>query len=83
MTLDGVVSVSEWYVSDGEHDRAARDQFVEAEAMLLEAALLALARIEWRVLGSELEAAFEELRLIRALQPRPTPAVAGSSTAST
>jgi hypothetical protein len=35
----------------------------------VEAALLALARIEWRVLGSELEAAFEELRLIRELQP--------------
>jgi excinuclease UvrABC nuclease subunit len=35
----------------------------------VEAALLALARIEWRVLGSELEAAVEELRLIRELQP--------------
>jgi DNA polymerase III epsilon subunit family exonuclease len=35
----------------------------------VEAALLALARIEWRVLGSELEAALEELRLIRVLQP--------------
>ena len=35
----------------------------------VEAALLALARIEWRVLGSELEAALEELRLIRELQP--------------
>jgi DNA polymerase III epsilon subunit family exonuclease len=35
----------------------------------VEAALLALERIEWRVLGSELEAAFEELRLIRELQP--------------
>jgi hypothetical protein len=35
----------------------------------VEAALQALARIEWRVLDSELEAAFEELRLIRELQP--------------
>ena len=35
----------------------------------VEAALHALDRIEWRVLGSELEAAFEEVRLIRELQP--------------
>src|SRR5215211_7407337 len=35
----------------------------------VEAALLALERLEWRVLGSELEAALEELRLIRELQP--------------
>jgi len=35
----------------------------------VEAALLALDQIEWRVLGSELEAALEELRLIRELQP--------------
>jgi DNA polymerase-3 subunit epsilon len=35
----------------------------------VEAALLALVRIEWRVLGSELEAALEEVRLIRELQP--------------
>jgi DNA polymerase-3 subunit epsilon len=35
----------------------------------IEAALHALDRIEWRVLGSELEAAFEEVRLIRELQP--------------
>jgi len=35
----------------------------------LEAALAAVERIEWRVLGSELEAAFEELRLIRELKP--------------
>jgi len=35
----------------------------------VEAALLALTRIEWRVLGSELEAALEELRLIRKLAP--------------
>ena len=41
----------------------------EAQRPSVEAALLALERIEWRVLGSELEAAIEELRLIRELQP--------------
>jgi DNA polymerase III subunit epsilon len=35
----------------------------------VEAALAALERIEWRVTGSELEAALEELRLIRELRP--------------
>lgn len=35
----------------------------------VEASLLALERIEWRVVGSELEAALEEVRLIRELQP--------------
>ena len=35
----------------------------------VEAALLALDRVEWRVLGSELEAALEEARLIRELRP--------------
>jgi DNA polymerase III epsilon subunit family exonuclease len=35
----------------------------------VEAALGATERIEWRVLGSELEAALEELRLIRDLRP--------------
>jgi DNA polymerase III epsilon subunit family exonuclease len=35
----------------------------------VEAALGALARIEWRITGSELEAALEELRLIRELRP--------------
>src|SRR3954471_18333719 len=35
----------------------------------VEAALAAVDRIEWRVLGSELEAALEELRLIRELPP--------------
>src|SRR5262249_21541134 len=41
----------------------------EAQRGSVEAALLALARVEWRVFGSELEAALEELRLIRMLQP--------------
>jgi DNA polymerase III epsilon subunit family exonuclease len=41
----------------------------ERQRPSVEAALLAVERIEWRVLGSELEAALEELRLIRELQP--------------
>jgi DNA polymerase III epsilon subunit family exonuclease len=41
----------------------------ERQRPSVEAALLALHRVEWRVLGSELEAALEELRLIRELQP--------------
>jgi DNA polymerase-3 subunit epsilon len=41
----------------------------QAQRPSIEAALLALERIEWRVLGSEFEAALEELRLIRELQP--------------
>jgi DNA polymerase-3 subunit epsilon len=35
----------------------------------VEAALAALERVEWRELGSELEASLEELRLIRELRP--------------
>ena len=41
----------------------------ERQRPALEAAIEAVERIEWRVLGSELEAAFEELRLIRELRP--------------
>jgi DNA polymerase III epsilon subunit family exonuclease len=41
----------------------------ERQRPSVEAALLALDRIEWHVRGSELEAALEELRLIRELQP--------------
>ena len=41
----------------------------ESQRPSVEAALLALHRIEWRVMGSELEAALEELSLIRELQP--------------
>ena len=43
----------------------------------VEAALGAVARIEWRVLGSELEAGLEELRLIRDLRPPGTHAARG------
>jgi DNA polymerase-3 subunit epsilon len=41
----------------------------ERQRPAVEAALGALERIEWRVCGSELEAALEELRLIRELRP--------------
>src|SRR6266404_595446 len=41
----------------------------ERQRPAVEAALGAAERIEWRVLGSELEAALEELRLIRELRP--------------
>src|SRR5213593_173164 len=48
----------------------------EHQRPVVEAALGALERVEWRVLGSELEAGLEELRLIRELRP---PANARSS----
>src|SRR5687768_8402271 len=35
MTVDGVIDGFEWYVSEGGHDQAGRDQFKEAAAMLL------------------------------------------------
>ena len=35
MTLDGVTDVGDWFVSEGGHDRAGRDQFVGAAGMLL------------------------------------------------
>jgi DNA polymerase III epsilon subunit family exonuclease len=41
----------------------------ERQRPAVEAALGAVAHIEWRVAGSELEAALEELRLIRELRP--------------
>ena len=41
----------------------------ERQRPAVEAALGALDRVEWRVLGSELEAALEELRLLRELRP--------------
>jgi DNA polymerase III subunit epsilon len=41
----------------------------ERQRPAVEAALGAVERIEWRVTGSELEAALEELRLIRELRP--------------
>src|SRR3954452_1659435 len=41
----------------------------EKQRPAVEGALGALDKVEWRVLGSELEAALEELRLIRELRP--------------
>jgi DNA polymerase III subunit epsilon len=41
----------------------------ERQRPAVEAAVAAAERIEWRVMGSELEAALEELRLIRELRP--------------
>jgi DNA polymerase-3 subunit epsilon len=41
----------------------------ERQRPAVEAALFAVDTIEWRVLGSELEAALEELRLLRDLRP--------------
>jgi DNA polymerase III subunit epsilon len=41
----------------------------ERQRPAVEAALGAVERIEWRVLGSELEAALEELRLLREFRP--------------
>lgn len=35
MTVDGVIEVSEWYVAEGGHDRAALAQFDEAAGLLL------------------------------------------------
>ena len=35
MTVDGVMSVEEWYVSEGEHDRAGLEQFDRAAALVL------------------------------------------------
>lgn len=35
MTVDGVTEVADWYVSEGGHDQAARDQFVDAAGMVL------------------------------------------------
>ena len=35
MTLDGVIDVGEWFVADGEHDRAGKDQLGRASAVLL------------------------------------------------
>jgi dihydrofolate reductase len=35
MTVDGVIDVGEWYVADGEHDRAGKDQLAQASAVLL------------------------------------------------
>jgi dihydrofolate reductase len=35
MTVDGVIDVGEWYIAEGEHDRAGKDQLSKASAVLL------------------------------------------------
>ena len=35
MTLDGVIDVDDWYVAEGEHDRAGKEQLDQASAVLL------------------------------------------------
>ena len=35
MTLDGVIEVDDWYVAEGEHDRAGKEQLEQASALLL------------------------------------------------
>ena len=35
ITVDGVIEVGEWYIEDGEHDRAGKDQLDRASAVLL------------------------------------------------
>ena len=35
MTVDALTDVRDWYVAEGEHDRAGREQFEHAAAMLL------------------------------------------------
>jgi dihydrofolate reductase len=35
MTVDGAIDVGEWYVAEGAHDRAGKDQLVHASAVLL------------------------------------------------
>ncbi len=35
MTLDGVIDVGEWYVAEGEHDRAGKEQLTQSSAVLL------------------------------------------------
>ena len=35
ITIDGVIEVCEWYVADGGHDRAGKDQLDRASAVLL------------------------------------------------
>jgi len=35
ITVDGVMDVGAWYVAEGEHDRAGKDQLRDASAVLL------------------------------------------------
>jgi DNA polymerase-3 subunit epsilon len=59
------------YVGRARDLRARLRSYFRSERLrpAVEAALAAVERVEWHVLGSELEAALEELRLIRELRP--------------
>ena len=59
------------YVGRARYLRARLRSYFRTERQrpAVEAALGALERVEWRVLGSELEAGLEELRLLRELRP--------------
>jgi DNA polymerase-3 subunit epsilon len=59
------------YVGRARDLRARLRSYFRSERLrpAVEAALAAVERVEWQVLGSELEAALEELRLIRELRP--------------
>jgi DNA polymerase III epsilon subunit family exonuclease len=59
------------YVGRARNLRARLRSYFQSERQrpAVEAALAAAERIEWRVLGSELEAALEELQLLRELRP--------------
>jgi DNA polymerase III epsilon subunit family exonuclease len=59
------------YVGRARDLRARLRSYFRSERLrpAVEAALGALDRIEWRICGSELEAALEELRLLRELRP--------------
>ena len=59
------------YVGRARDLRARLRSYFRSERLrpAVEAALAAVERVEWVVLGSELEAALEELRLIRELRP--------------
>ena len=35
MTADGVIDVADWFVSEGAHDAASREQFVGAAGMFM------------------------------------------------
>ena len=59
------------YVGRARDLRARLRSYFRSERLrpAVEAALAAVERVDWQVLGSELEAALEELRLIRELRP--------------